>query len=156
VAYRIGLSSSLMIAAVRAAGLGVSSTSMAQTCPAYGLCSRLGQWISASATCPSPRAEPAARSRRSECHQARPSCQTRPLASQIRAASTARMCASRASAGRVAGNPSPVAAIPSLVSQHQAGPGPNRPVAAYPARRHRATIAGSRSGLTRSAAASRS
>ena len=56
------------------------------------------------------------------------------------------MCARRPSAGRVAGNPSPVAVIPSRVSQHHPGPGPSRPVAAYPARRHRAVIAGSRSG----------
>ena len=57
------------------------------------------------------------------------------------------MCARRPSAGRVAGNPSPVSVIPARVSQHHPGPGPSRPVAAYPARRHRATIAGSRSGV---------
>ena len=49
-----------------------------------------------------------------------------------------------------------MAIIPSRVSQHQAGPGPSRPVAAYPARRHRAVMAGSRASSTRSAAASRS
>ena len=42
------------------------------------------------------------------------------------------------------------------VSQHQAGPGPSRPVAANPARRHRAVIARSRAGCAPSAAASRS
>ena len=57
------------------------------------------------------------------------------------------MCARRPSDGRPAGNPSPVAVIPSRVSQHQPGPGPSRPVSAYPARRHRAVIAGSRSWL---------
>ena len=31
--------------------------------------------------------------------------------------------------------------MPAGVSQHQAGPGPSRPVAANPARRHRAVIA---------------
>ena len=61
------------------------------------------------------------------------------------------MCARRPSAGRVAGNPSPVSVIPARVSQHHPGPGPACPVSAYPARRHRATIAGSRSGCTRSA-----
>jgi hypothetical protein len=66
------------------------------------------------------------------------------------------MCASRPSAGRPAGYPSPVAAIPSLVSQHHPGPGPSRPDAAYPARRHRPVVRDSRSGCTRSAAASRS
>jgi hypothetical protein len=45
--------------------------------------------------------------------------------------------------------------MPSRVSQHQAGPGPSRPVAAYPARRQRAVIAGSRASSVRSAAASR-
>ena len=116
-----------------------------------------GQWISASGTCSRrPAAGRSARSRRSECHQARPSPQAGVAASHSRAASTARMCARRPSAGRVAGKPSPVAAIPSRVSQHHPGPGPSRPVAAYPARRHRAVIAGSRSGWTRSATASRS
>ena len=66
------------------------------------------------------------------------------------------MWARRPSAGRVAGNPSPVSVIPARVSQHHPGPGPSRPVSAYPARRHRAMIAGSRSGCTRSARASRS
>ena len=66
------------------------------------------------------------------------------------------MCASRASAGRVAGKPSPVAVIPSRVSQHQPGPGPSRPVVTYPARRHRAVIFSSRLEWTRSASASRS
>ena len=61
------------------------------------------------------------------------------------------MWASRPSAGRAAGNPRPVSAIPARVSQHHPGPGPSLPVAAYPARRHRATIGGSRSGWTRSA-----
>jgi hypothetical protein len=42
------------------------------------------------------------------------------------------------------------------VSQHHARPGPSRPVAAYPARRHRATIPRSRAGCAPSAAASRS
>ena len=37
-----------MIRVVRARGLGVSSTSIAHTCPAYGLPSIDGQWISAS------------------------------------------------------------------------------------------------------------
>ena len=49
-----------------------------------------------------------------------------------------------------------VAVIPSRVSQHHPGPGPSRPVAAYPARRQRARIGGSRSGSTCSARASRS
>ena len=157
VAYRIGDSSPAMIPVVRATGLGVSSTSIAQTCPAYGLPSMLGQWISASGTCSRrPAAGWSARSRRSECHHACPSAQVCPAASHSRAASTARMCASRASAGRPAGKPSPVAAIPSLVSQHQPGPGPSRPVATYPAWRHRAVIFSSRFEWTRSASASRS
>ncbi|MGH3202804.1 MAG: AAA family ATPase [Streptosporangiaceae bacterium] len=41
-----------MIRPVRPAALGVSSTSIAQTCPAYGVPATLGQWISASGTCP--------------------------------------------------------------------------------------------------------
>ena len=63
-----------MIWVVRASGLAVSSTSTAQTCPGYGLASMLGQWISASGTCPAAMAAPgrAARMRRSECHQACP------------------------------------------------------------------------------------
>jgi hypothetical protein len=40
-----------MIRVVRAMGLGVSSASIAHTCPAYGLPAMLGQWISASSTC---------------------------------------------------------------------------------------------------------
>ena len=157
VAYCIGVSSPVMIPVVRAIGLGVSSTSIAQTCPAYGLPSMLGQWISASGTCSRrPAAGWAARSRRSECHHARPSVQACPAASHSRTARTARMCASRASAGRPAGKPSPVAVIPSRVSQHQPGPGPSRPVATYPARRHRAVIFSSRLEWTRSASARRS
>ncbi len=42
------------------------------------------------------------------------------------------------------------------VSQHQAEPGPRRPVAAYPARRERATIPRSRAGCTAKNAESRS
>ena len=146
-----------MIRVVRPRGLGVSSTSIAHTCPAYGLPSIEGQWISASGTCPlRPAAGCSARSRRSECHQAWPWAQAGLACIHSRAARIARRCASRPSAGRVAGNPSPVAAMPSRVSQHHPGPGPSRPVAAYPARRHRAVSAGSRSGSTRSAAASRS
>ena len=146
-----------MIRVVRAMGLGVSSTSTAQTCPAYRLPGMLGQWISASATCPPrPAVGWPARSRRSECHQACPLAQPGLVSSHSRAASTARMCASRPSAGRTAGNPSPVAFIPSRVSQHHLGPKPSRPVAAYPVRRHRPKIVGSRPGGTRSAAASRS
>ncbi len=62
-----------MIRAVRGSGLGVSSTSTAQTCPAYGLVSRLGQWTSASGRCPARAGTGwAARRRRSECHQAWP------------------------------------------------------------------------------------
>ena len=60
------------------------------------------------------------------------------------------MWARRPSEGSVAGNPSPVAVIPARVSQHHPGPLPSRAVSAYPARRHRATIVGSRSGGTRS------
>ena len=45
----------------------------------------------------------AARSRRSECHQGFPSAQVSLSCIQIRAASTARMCASRPSAGRTRG-----------------------------------------------------
>ena len=37
------------------------------------------------------------------------------------------MCARRPSAGRVAGNPSPVSVIPARVSQHHPGPGPEPP-----------------------------
>ena len=93
-----------MIRVVRASGLGVSSTSTAQTCPAYGLPAMEGQWISASGTCPSrPAAGWSARSRRSECHQAFPSAQAGLAASHSRAASTARMWASRPSEGRRAG-----------------------------------------------------
>ena len=114
-----------MIRTVRASGLGVSSTSTAHTCPAYGLPSMDGQWISASGTCPPrPAAGWLARSRRSECHHAWPSVQAGPAVSHSRAARTARMCASRPSEGRRAGNPSPVAVIPSRVSQHHPGPGP--------------------------------
>ena len=36
--------------------------------------------------------------------------------------------------------------MPAGVSQHQAGPGPSCPVAAYPARRHRAVMPRSRAG----------
>ena len=116
-----------------------------------------GQWISASGTCSRrPAAGWSARSRRSECHQGWPWLQAGLPCSHSRAARTARMWARRPSAGRVAGNPSPVSVIPARVSQHHPGPGPSRPVSAYPARRHRATIAGSRSGCTRSAMASRS
>ena len=57
------------------------------------------------------------------------------------------MCASRASDGRGRGSANPAAVIPAGVSQHQAGPGPSRPVAAYPARRHRAVIAAQPGGL---------
>ena len=46
--------------------------------------------------------------------------------------------------------------MPAGVSQHHAGPGPSRPVAAYPALRHRAVIARSRAGRAASAAASKS
>jgi len=60
------------MAVVRASGLGVSSTSTAQTWPAYGLVSMLGQWISASGRCPAPMPGWAARMRRSECHHAQP------------------------------------------------------------------------------------
>jgi hypothetical protein len=156
-AYRIGDSSPPMIRTVRASGLGLSSTSTAHTCPAYGLPSMDGQWISASGTCPPcPAAGWSARSLRSECHHAFPSAQAGMVCSHIRAARTARMCARRPSEGRSAGNRKPVAVIPSRVSQHQPGPGPRRPVAAYPARRHRAVIAGSLASSTRSAAASRS
>ncbi|HEY1002983.1 MAG TPA: hypothetical protein VGD83_25405 [Streptosporangiaceae bacterium] len=97
-----------------------------------------------------------ASSRRSLCHQGRPSRQAGLASIQSRAARIARKCASRPSAGGPARNPRPVAAIPSRVSQHHFGPGPSRPVAANPARRHRAVSADSRSGSTRNAVASRS
>ncbi len=42
-AYCIGASNPVMIRVVRPADLGVSSTSIAQICPAYGLESMLGQ-----------------------------------------------------------------------------------------------------------------
>ena len=123
----------------------------------HGLVSMLGQWISASWTCPRrPAAGWLARSRRSECHQAWPSCQAGAGLHPDPAGQDRALWARRPSAGRVAGNPRPVAAIPSRVSQHQPGPVPSLPVAAYPARRHRAVIAGSRSGCTFSATASRS
>ena len=93
-----------MIRTVRASGLGVSSTSMAQTCPAYGLPAMDGQWISASGRCPPrPAAGWSARSRRSECHHAFPSTQAGIVCSHSRAARTARMWASRPSEGRRAG-----------------------------------------------------
>jgi hypothetical protein len=66
------------------------------------------------------------------------------------------MYASRASAGRRAGNGRPVAIIPAGVRQHRAGPGPTVPVAAYPAARYRAVITRNRAGRGSSAAASRS
>jgi hypothetical protein len=117
----------------------------------------LGQWISASGMCPERlTAGCSARSRRSECHQGRASCQAGLASIHSRAARIARKCASRPSAGGPAVNPRPVAAIPSRVSQHHFGPGPSRPAAAKPARRHRAVIADSRSGSARNAVASRS
>ncbi|MGH3205978.1 MAG: hypothetical protein ACRDP5_28590 [Streptosporangiaceae bacterium] len=66
------------------------------------------------------------------------------------------MCARRPAAGRTAGYLSPVVVIPSRVSQHHRGPGPSRPVATYPSRRHRASILDVPLGPVRSATASRS
>ena len=79
-----------MMAAVRAACLAVSSTSMAQTCPAYGLAAMEGHQISASGRCV-PAAGPLRRMRRSDCHH--PWCwsQAGLAANHSRAASTARM-----------------------------------------------------------------
>ena len=75
-------------------GLGVSSTSIAHTCPAYGLPSMEGQWISASGTCPlRPAAGWSARSRRSLCHQAWPCGPGRAGCIHSRAARIARRCA---------------------------------------------------------------
>ena len=48
VAYRGGENSSVIFLTVRSSPLGVSSTSIAQIWPPYGLASMLGQWISAS------------------------------------------------------------------------------------------------------------
>jgi hypothetical protein len=94
-----------MIGVVRASGLGVSSTSTAHTWPAYGLSGngrpvdlRVRHVLAAPG-----RGPVGARSRRSECHHAFPSVQAGPSASHSRAASTARMCASRPSDGRRAG-----------------------------------------------------
>jgi hypothetical protein len=77
-----------MIRAVRAAGLGVSSTSTAHTWPAYGLPAIEGQRISASGVCPRrPVAGICARSRRSECHHAWPCSQAGLRASHSASAS---------------------------------------------------------------------
>ncbi len=129
-AYRLAQISSVMIEVVRATGLAVSSTSMAQICPAYGLSSRLGQCTSASGIWPPRVGDRLTCMRRSEHHQPCRCCQAGPLSSHSRAASTARVCASRPMDGFPAEYRNPVALMPSRVSQHQVGPGPSRALAA--------------------------
>ena len=145
-----------MMAVVRAAALGVSSTSTAQHCSGNGLSGTSGHQTSASGTWPVPGPPLADLIRRSLRHHPAPARYSALVSSAIRVARTARIWASRASGGRRAGNRSPAACIPARVSQHQPGPGPIRPDSASPAVRHRAMIARSRSGRTPSAAARRS
>ena len=134
-----------MIRAVRAARLGGQLGLDRPHLPGVGTGVDAGQWISASGTCSACLAAGwSARSRRSLCHQAgrhsrrgrRPATAGQP---------GRRGCAP---GGRARGGwpGSPARWRPSRPgSAAQAGPGPSLPVAAYPARRHRAVIAGSRS-----------
>ena len=95
-----GAVSPAMMAAVRAACLAVSSISMAQTCPAYGLAATDGHQISASGRWV-PAAGPLRRMRRSDCHHGRCCCQCRAgVRAHSRTASTARTCCQAGQAGR--------------------------------------------------------
>jgi hypothetical protein len=88
------------MAVVRASGLGVSSASIAQHSPAYGRPVRSGQDTSASGTWLMPTRPPtAARMRRSLRHHARPSRYASLSSIDSPTASTARIWASRPSAG---------------------------------------------------------
>ena len=147
-----------MIAAVRASGLGVSSASIAQHSPGIRAGGQVGPGHLRIGHMPGP-ASPALR--RGSAVRTATTPGRLPEASLAsrdrRTASTARMCASRASAGRPGGEAQAGGAMPGRVSQHHAGPGPE-PAGLRRTRRarQRATIARNRSSRTPNAAASRS